>query len=139
MDEPHLVCVEYPANVINEDKMLETLGGYSNINETFSKTNRKLELNFRPNAPGSKPTCGERTKTSSMLIKATLMKNQRTGETKVVHEIVGPIEATYKFKGLCDFQYLPMTKDKTSGKYESIAEQVTLDKLPSHKDYLSGK
>ena len=32
--------------------MLETLGGYQHINETFSQPNRKLELKFRPETPG---------------------------------------------------------------------------------------
>ena len=106
---PHLVCVEYPGTIRDEEKMLETLGGYEHINEIFSQPNRRLELRYRPTATGCKPTCAERGKTSSLLIKAKLMKNQRTGETKIEHEIVGSVEATYQFTGLCDFQYMPMT------------------------------
>ena len=52
MDDGQLFCIEYPATVKNDDKMLETLGGYQHINETFSQPNRKLELKFRPETPG---------------------------------------------------------------------------------------
>ena len=71
MDSGQLFCVEYPATVKNDDKMLETLGGYQHINETFSQPNRKLELKFRPETPGCKATCAERTKTSSLLLKVS--------------------------------------------------------------------
>ena len=71
MDDGQLFCIEYPATVKNDDKMLETLGGYQHINETFSQPNRKLELKFRPETPGCKATCAERTKTSSLLLKVS--------------------------------------------------------------------
>lgn len=131
-DEEHLICVEYPATIKNKDKMIETLGGYESINEVISQPNRKMELKFRPNVPGCKPTCAERVKTSSILVKAKMLKNKKTGETKVVHEIVGPVEASYKFSGLCDFQYLPMVRKDSQ--YESIKSQTMLDHLPTTKE-----
>jgi len=134
MDDGQLFCIEYPATVKNDDKMLETLGGYQHINETFSQPNRKLELKFRPETPGCKATCAERTKTSSLLLKAKLMKNTKTGETKVVHEVIGPVETTYKFNGLCDFQYLPMVKNSDTEGFDSIKEKIVLNRLPSTKD-----
>ena len=69
MEDSQLYCVEYPATIKDDDKMLETLGGYQHINEAFSQPNRKLELRFRPNTPGCKATCAERSKTSSLLLK----------------------------------------------------------------------
>ena len=90
----------------NDDKMLETLGGLDNISQVFSESNRKLELRFRPGVPGSKPTSGELKSDTGMLIKVKKMKNVKTGETKVIHEIIGSVNGTYKFDGFCDFQLL---------------------------------
>ena len=42
-----IFCMEYSGTVKNGDKLLETLGGYQHINDTFSQPNRKLELKFR--------------------------------------------------------------------------------------------
>ena len=139
MDDGQLFCVEYPATIKDDNKMLETLGGYQHINETFSQPNRKLELKFRPNTPGCKATCAERSKTSSLLLKVKLLKNSKTGETKMVHEVIGPVEATYKFNGLCDFQYLPMVKNENTNGFDSIKEQIVLDHLPSTKDFSSNE
>ena len=40
--ESKLICIEYPGDVQNVDKMVETLGGSDNVNEVFSQPNRKL-------------------------------------------------------------------------------------------------
>ena len=97
MENSKLFCVEYPGDVQNVDKMIETLGGSDNVDEVFSQPNRKLELRFRPKSIDCKPTCGEPSdKEKSLLIKAKLLKNTRTGETKVVHEVVGPVDTTYR-------------------------------------------
>ena len=61
------------------------------------------------------------------------MKNTKTGETKVVHEVIGPVETTYKFNGLCDFQYLPMVKNSDTEGFDSIKEKIVLNRLPSTK------
>ena len=75
MENSQLFCVEYPGTIKDDNKMLQTLGGYQHINETFSQPNRKLELRFRPNTPGCKATCAERSKTSSLLLKGGLHSN----------------------------------------------------------------
>ena len=67
------------------------------------------------------------------------MKNTKTGETKVVHEVIGPVETTYKFNGLCDFQYLPMVKNCDTEGFESIKEKIILNRLPSTKGQLISK
>ena len=67
------------------------------------------------------------------------MKNTKTGETKVVHEVIGPVETTYKFTGLCDFQYLPMVKNSETEGFDSIKEKIVLSRLPSTKGQLISK
>ena len=106
MAESKLVCVEYPGLVKNETKMIESLGGLDAISQVFSETNRKLELKFRPDVPGAKPTSGELKAEKSILIRVKKMKNLKTNETKIVHEVVGSVDGTYKFESFCDFQYL---------------------------------
>jgi general transcription factor 3C polypeptide 5 (transcription factor C subunit 1) len=132
-NQSHLACVEYPGKVENVNKMIETLGGESNISEVMSEPNRRMELRFRPRDPASKPTCGERKDSTSLLLKVTKLQNAK-GETKLVPEIIGPVQTTYKFEGLCDFQFLPMVRkdrdEKTDeSKYESILHKVVLDRL----------
>ena len=68
------------------------------------------------------------------ILEAKLMKNKKTGETKLVHDVIGPVETTYKFNGLCDFQYLPMVQGESPGQFESVKEQVMLNHLPTTKE-----
>ena len=133
MEEPQFLCVEYPGLVKDEDKMIETLGGLDHISHVFSESNRKLELKFRPGVPGAKPTSGELKDDTGILIKVKRMKNVKTGEIKVVHEVVGSITGTYKFEGFCDFQLLPMEKTKDD-EYKSIRDELVVKKLMSTKD-----
>ena len=134
MTESKLVCVEYPGLVKNDAKMISTLGGLDAISQVFSETNRKLELKFRPDVPGSKPTCGEWKGEKSLLIKVKKLKNIKTNETKVVHEVVGSVDGTYKFESCCDFQYLPMEKNEDSEQYHSVMDQVKLNRLLTTDD-----
>ena len=135
MAESKLVCVEYPGLVKNDTKMIESLGGLHAISQVFSETNRKLELKFRPDVPGAKPTSGELKAEKSLLIKVKKLKNLKTNETKIVHEVVGSVDGTYKFESFCDFQYLPMEKKEDSdSQYHSILDQVTLGRLITTQD-----
>lgn len=56
-----LFCVEYPARVESESKMLDTLGGLDSIAKVAEEPNRRLELRFRPDDVFCKPACGEKT------------------------------------------------------------------------------
>ena len=100
---------------------------------------------FRPNDVFCKPTCGERSKESSFLLRVKKMKrkNPKPGqeaERKIETELAGVVDATYKFGNLCDFQYLPAVRKgkKEEGKkedgseYEPIYDQVRLQGLWSY-------
>ncbi|XP_022107917.1 general transcription factor 3C polypeptide 5-like isoform X2 [Acanthaster planci] len=39
-------------------------------------------------------------------------------------ELVGVIDNVYQFKGMCDFQYLPMQRNEETGRMESLIEKV---------------
>ncbi len=131
------MCVEYPGVVRNVDAMLQTLGGIDNVSRVMQEPNRRLELRFRPDDVFCKPTCGERsTDTTSFVVRAKRMRNKRTGETKLVSEVVGTVHTTFKFQSLCDFQYLPVVKeDKATGTsksgpgYRPIYDEIYFDRL----------
>ena len=111
-------------------------GGETTMNEVFANPNRKLELRFRPNALGCKPTCGEPVDNDkSLLLKAKLLQNSKTGETKIVHEVVGRVDTTYNFQGLCDFQFLPMSKNP-NGSYKDITKQVDVPSVSVSREEL---
>jgi len=52
-----LMCIDYPGNVVNEDKAMKTLGGLERIQQAFEHRNGKLFLNFNPENIFSKLIC----------------------------------------------------------------------------------
>lgn len=106
-----ILNVEYPGIVNNVDKMLQTLGGIEALENTFKQANSRLELFFRPQDIYAHSTLGDRINTHNLLVK--LIKRTSVdseGKSTIVYDtqIVGFIETTYRFKGLADFQYLPI-------------------------------
>lgn len=51
------LCIDYPALVKNESEAIRTLGGMQRLNQTFSRRNTKLLLNFTPDNIFSKMLC----------------------------------------------------------------------------------
>ena len=148
-DIKSVVCVEYPGLVKNSDAMLETLGGTDNLSKVFSDPSRRLELRFRPKDPFCKPTCGDRSQASSLLLRVRRVQKRgcKCNKSEIRTEIVAPVEATFTFNNLCDFQYLPTETTKTlkPGQIETksakpkeyvhkpIMNQVHFDKLVDSK------
>ena len=94
---------------------------------------RRIELRFRPDDPFCKPAHGERIPTANILLRVTrtTRRNKRTQEASVScsMKVVGVIRTTYKFMGLCDFQYLPMEpvdniKDNSGDTFTSLIDRV---------------
>ncbi|BES89302.1 RNA polymerase III transcription factor (TF)IIIC subunit [Nesidiocoris tenuis] len=129
-----LTCIEYPGIVRNVGRMLETLGGIEEISKVICQKNRRLELRFRPGDVTCKPTCGDRIKTNGVLLKIKVRVPKRDNddddnddkEHQVTGcEIVGKIQTLFKFKSLCDFQFLPMLQDD-----KGVMRDVTRSLLP---------
>merc|ERR1712071_172725 len=141
------VSIEYPGLVEKEDAAIKTMGGILAMSTAHCQANRKIELRFRPADPFCKPTYGERLQTSNLLIKVVkrTIRNKKTLAEEISYEIhvEGVIVSTYKFTGLCDFQYLPMEKiDQSAVKengdlFVSIIDQVVPQKLTT-VDWLEG-
>lgn len=51
------LCIDYPGLVENEWEAIRTLGGMQRLNQTFSRRNTKLLLNFNPDNLFSKILC----------------------------------------------------------------------------------
>ena len=78
-------------------------------------------VRFRPDDTYCKPTCGTRAESSSLLVKVKRVrvtrKCKRTGKTmepkeEIRTEVLAPIQTTFTFNNLCDFQYLPTETTK---------------------------
>merc|ERR1719419_635911 len=115
-----------------------------------------MELRFRPEDTYCKPTCGTRSQSSSLLVRVKRVKVvKKCGSCKVASEsreevrteVLAPIQTTFTFNNLCDFQYLPTetTKDlhpgEDSGKsakpkafvHRPILDQVHFNSLVDSK------
>uniref|UniRef100_A0A1B6FP34 General transcription factor 3C polypeptide 5 n=1 Tax=Cuerna arida TaxID=1464854 RepID=A0A1B6FP34_9HEMI len=118
-----LVCVEYPAIVQNDDKMLQSLGGINKISKVYAERNRRLELRFRPDDVYCRPACADRQKVTGLLLSVKVRRKKSSGEVvNVTPTVVGKVNMAFKFTSLCDFQFLAM--DKINGKMECIYDQL---------------
>ncbi|KAF4513814.1 UNVERIFIED_CONTAM: hypothetical protein B566_EDAN015877 [Ephemera danica] len=121
------VCVKYPGFVVNDDKMLETLGGIQRISSIFVSQNQRLGLNYRPDDPHSKAMYADREKVAGLLLKVRVPKKQSRSAEEATspysYSVLGCVTETYNFKSMCDFQYLPQTSGP-HGEQECIIEQI---------------
>ena len=124
-----VICVEYPGVVKSTEAMLETLGGTVNLCKVFTDRSRRMELRFRPEDTYCKPTCGTRSQSSSLLVRVKRVKVvKKCGTCKVASEpreevrteVLAPIQTTFTFNNLCDFQYLPTETTKVSSMIKSL-------------------
>ncbi|KAK7580381.1 hypothetical protein V9T40_001010 [Parthenolecanium corni] len=117
-----LVCVEFPGKVVNADRAIQCLGGLNKIAKAWNDQS-KLECRFRPDNIFCKPTCADRIKSTSFVLKVTTKKKKSTsGENERVvvgASIYGKVEYVFKFCNLNDFQYLPM-ETNADGECKSI-------------------
>lgn len=128
-----LITVEYPGNVVNIDKMKQSLGGEKQMFEVFRNSSKRLELKFRPDDPYCKSAHGDRFNTTNLLLKVVkrtkkISQNSKPESERLVDgknveykiEFLGVACTSYKFKALADFQLLPITHDKTKNQYKSL-------------------
>ncbi|AWP14972.1 putative general transcription factor 3C polypeptide 5 [Scophthalmus maximus] len=125
--DERLVCVEYPAAVRSEAKMLETLGGERAVSKTFSHPNRRLELRFRPRDPFCHPLCGNRFPSSNLLLRVRRrVRKKDPVDAEIQMDLLGVIGTTYKFQGMADFQCLAVHPE--GGKQTSLYDKIILRK-----------
>ena len=125
-----LILIEYPGVVKNVDKMLQTLGGLDNLKKVFSNSSLRLQLKFRPNDPFAHCAIADKLQVNNLLVRTTRKRiTYADGSSEIKYEtnIVGVIEATYRFKTLADFQWLPLERTNFDAKRE-LEKLVTFDK-----------
>lgn len=109
------VAVDYPGVVVNDDKMVQSLGGEVEISKVYNDSQKRLELRYRSGDPYCKCAHGDRFNTTNLLMKVIRRTRKRTNENGVTEksveyivECLGAVPITYKFKAKMDFQILPM-------------------------------
>ncbi|KAJ3415690.1 tau 95 subunit of transcription factor TFIIIC [Chytridiales sp. JEL 0842] len=113
-------CIEYPGNVQDAERAIETMGGQKEIERAFAEELRSIELRYRPEDPFSHPITGEVVETADLLLKVTRKRRKRpTGSNgtyceddyMMKTEVVGMVSKTCRFRALADFQYLVNPED----------------------------
>lgn len=117
-----LVLIEYPAIVKNTDRMIKSLGGIEEVSKAYSDPTRRLEMKFRPEDPYCKSAYGNRFNASCLVLK--VKKNRGNTDEPYTVSIEGTVSTVYKFRGMVDFQYLPMRKKADGTGYESLLDQL---------------
>ena len=113
-----LIALEYPGQVNNVDNMMDTLGGEEAVSRAFNVDKKlvgsRLQIRFRSDDPYCKHTVGDGEDTCGLLIKV-FRKRKSDNEYSYRVEILGTVNTIYKFKNLCDYQYLPISNPHESG------------------------
>lgn len=108
--------IKYPGRVVNVDRMLSTLGGSVNVSKVLDDEKKRLELRFHPDNPYNKPTFGDCTDRSGVLLSVTVRrhKHDKSRPPQYFVRILGHCTRTFSFESLCDFQYLPLWRQPKS-------------------------
>lgn len=68
--------------------------------QVLACSSRRLKLTFRPEMVFSKPACGDCTEVNGLLLRVRGYRNTRTGQVKIVPEVMGRVPRLYKFEGI---------------------------------------
>lgn len=120
------VAIEYPGKVVNDVRMIETLGGYEELSKGISEK-QKLQLKFRQNFYAKPALSTEPQEASGMLIKVRVRKSKKDREKKpelVAAELIGTVGTSYKFNNFADYQFLPIQRNEQTGQSENIYNDV---------------
>ncbi|XP_053958251.1 general transcription factor 3C polypeptide 5 [Anastrepha ludens] len=108
-----LEVIEYPAKLVNLNRMLATLGGITNVSQALGSEQKRLELRFHPKNPFNKVAGGDAVQGAGLLIsvKVRRSKKHRNQPSEYQLCILGHCKRSFTFNCLCDFQYLPLHND----------------------------
>ncbi|KAK0424667.1 hypothetical protein QR680_008780 [Steinernema hermaphroditum] len=132
---PEFVLIQYPGIVKNPDKALETLGGLSQISQAHN-AGRNFELRYRPANPYHYGITSERINenkfTSGALHLVVKIRRHKKNKANCKAEILGLASTVYRFKSICDFQYLPVRRtDSNSDVCDDLVPRMVPDSIPS--------
>lgn len=122
-----LIGIEYPGRVENVDNMIETLGGIQELSKGLEEKQR-LQLKLNPKNLYCKPAfSSQQEESTGMLLKLRIRRVKDNPQKKVEYlsaEIVGTVKSMYKFNNFCDYQYLPLQKNETTGETENLYHDI---------------
>ncbi|KAF0391087.1 hypothetical protein F8M41_010778 [Gigaspora margarita] len=139
-------AVEYPGNVINTEKALQTLGGQRGLKKAVNED--LLELRFRPNNPFCHPINGDIIPTANLLLKVTRRRKKVKGhhtrrdsdDEESINgfnfEIMGIISKTCRFRGMADYQYVPNPNDSIP-RYMNALENFDINTILDFESLLN--
>ncbi|KAH8255379.1 hypothetical protein KR038_001801 [Drosophila bunnanda] len=124
--------IEYPGKVVNPDRMLATLGGIINISKVLGDEVKRLPLRFHPENPYNKPTFGDCSAKTGVLLSITVRRHKKDRQRPPEYfvRVVGHCSRVFTFDSLCDFQYLPLWSTPRSDSANAALELTyALDQL----------
>ena len=138
-----LCLVNYPAVVGNTEKMIETLGGKSQLTKSFAQPQFRLSLTLDPGNKYAKPLFGDRQVVdNSLLIKVRVKRSKSRKKKPELLEcsVVGVTSFCYDFISLADFQYLPLERNKCGKLLDIQKHMLCYDEnapFQSYEDFFS--
>ncbi|KAH8412803.1 hypothetical protein KR009_005827 [Drosophila setifemur] len=124
--------VEYPGKVVNPERMLATLGGIINVSKVLGDEVKRLALRFHPENAYNKPTFGDCTEKTGVLLSITVRRHKKDKQRPPEYfvRVLGHCSRSFTFDSLCDFQYLPMWSTPKSDNAQTASELTyVLDQL----------
>ncbi|KAG6590878.1 RNA polymerase III transcription factor (TF)IIIC subunit [Phytophthora cinnamomi] len=121
-----LVGLELPVYGSDMSKVLETVNGLQNLQQTHETKSQFLPVKLRPSEPSCKPLFADLTKTQMVLLRVKRVKRKRTAAaeeekkeenndedaaavaadgSRIKAEVVGLVKEKYVCEGMADFQY----------------------------------
>ncbi|VDN06929.1 unnamed protein product [Thelazia callipaeda] len=114
---PEYVLVMYPGVVKSADAAIRSLGGERNISANHFD-GRSLDLRYRPNnlyanrMVSDRGSPGTSNLGTSTILAIAKMRRKKSEMNCREAQIIGMVSTVYSFKGLSDFQYLPIRKSE---------------------------
>ncbi|ODV97736.1 hypothetical protein PACTADRAFT_31169 [Pachysolen tannophilus NRRL Y-2460] len=148
LDIPHYSSVEFPLNVVNNDKAVELIGGKSKINKSIVEDNIPLELRLRPDDAYQHPINSSLATNENLLVKIKLPKGElnkynndiskaiMNNKNNFELEPVGLVNKNFKFRGIADFQIYTKSSEFISNDLNKILSSYDFHDVVDFTDSL---
>ncbi len=105
-DGRRLTGVQMPCYVEHVDRALCMLRGAEALAQASRDDAPNLTCHMRPDDPFSHPLFGELVPTPALLLRVTRRRSRSVDAPRTATvEVVGELQQSYRFAGICDFQY----------------------------------
>jgi general transcription factor 3C polypeptide 5 (transcription factor C subunit 1) len=120
------VAIEFPGYIRNPDRAIAALGGSDEVSAALGTQSTELKLWLRPHDPLCHPIFAERHGTRALLLRVSRPRSSSLdgdahGDVEVT--VAAAVRWSYRFRGLADFQYLPVDPKAASRSFSSLPEK----------------